>query len=264
MVRRLALLTGLFVLTAAVCTANSTVSTARVMVPDGTSITDDFNAATTKWFVFQPDRGKSYLIEVLDTVDDQSTNSLSLAVFEGDGTTSLGDNESLFCNVEAIAPSLNGQAAPGSDGHRCAVYLLANNNPTPFVTIRVSKNSSIGGFKLRVRENDVIGRWSTNGYNMFVALQNATASLVSGFVFYYPSTATGVTGVFLDNFNIQPYGSVQLVHNSGTFSSERGLCRVALINGTDVNVQMYAFSPSANNFNVFTTEKPNHGGQNSW
>ena len=265
MIRRLALLACLVAVSTGVSVANTTVSTARVLVPDGTSVADDFSAGNIKWFVFQADRGKSYLVEVIDTTHDETLNSLSLALFEGDGTTSLSDNESATCGRDAWAPGMNGQNTAGAgDGQRCNVLLYANSNPTPFVTIRVTSGVS-SGYKIRVRENTIAGRWSTNGYNMFVALQNLAASPVLGFVLYYPAGASSVTDlVHTDEFILNPYGSVQFVQSSGTLSSGRGLCRVVIQSGTDVNVQMYAFSPTANNFNAFTTEKPNHGGPNSW
>ena len=265
MIRRLALLAGLVAMSTGVCAANTTVFTARVLVPDGTSVADDFSAGNVKWFVFQADRGKSYLVEAIDTTSDQSSNSLSLALFEGDGTTSLDANESSICGRDRWAPGLNGQNSPGSDGDRCNAFLYANANPTPFITIQVTRGVSNGGYRIRVRENTIAGRWSTNGYNMFVGLQNLTAKVVYGFVLYYPTNAFSVTHlVLMESFTLDPYASVQFVQSSGTLSSGRGLCRVVILSGTDLNGQMYAYSPTANNFNVFTTEKPNHGGSNSW
>ncbi len=288
MIRRLALLAAAAAVSSSVCVAQSSVSSsgakrsglaategksplaniavaaARVLIPDGTSVGDDYAAGDTKWFVFQADRGKAYLIEVMDSVGDQGQNSSNIAVFESDGTTTLDTNEILNCGLDAESPGMNGPASPGTDGKRCAAYLFANSDPIPFITISVTK-SHASSFKIRVRENNIVGRWSTNGYNMFVALQNSSAGTAGGYVLYYPSSAAGAGDfVAFDSFSLMPYGSVQFTRPAGALSSGRGLCRVAVFDGTDVNVQMYAFSPGANNFNFFATEKPNHGGQNSW
>src|SRR5512141_1682324 len=69
--------------------ANLTVGTARVIVPDGSSVKQaGGGVGETHWFVFGTEPGKTYVVEAVDTDDDTVVNDIgTLNVFAADGTT---------------------------------------------------------------------------------------------------------------------------------------------------------------------------------
>ena len=244
--------------------ANTGVGSARNLIPDGTSLADDWSDGADQWFVAEVERAKGYLLEVID-INDHNANAFTLNVFEADGTTPLSNVESVDCAQAHAAPSFTGDGSTSSDGQRCSIYIHSGAPDTKIITIQAHLFVTTQPLRIRLRENNVLSRWTTNAYNMFVALQNNTAFPVSGFVLYYQTGANSSIGFpTFDSFTIQPYDNVQFTHAAGSIPTNKGMLRVAITNGTDVNAQTFAFNLNTGSYLFFTPEKPNHGGANSW
>src|SRR6266542_3218052 len=100
--------------------ANLTVVTARVIVPDGSSLKQAVGGVgETHWFVFGTEPGKTYVVEAVDTDDDLAANTIgTLNVYAADGTTTPAVETSLDCTANTRAPALEVAAV---DGKRCVV-----------------------------------------------------------------------------------------------------------------------------------------------
>jgi hypothetical protein len=242
-----------------------TAASARILIPDGTGLVDNFTAGSSKWFVAMIDKAKSYTFETINIADDGNANDLGgVALFEDDGTTAWSGVSD--CATNQASPSLTKELGfTNSDGLRCTMYNPSGSNPQQSI-VRIRVDQSLGNvFRVRMKDNNIVARWTTNGYNMFAALQNATGSTITGFVLYYPSSATQSIGYAdFDSFSLSPYGAVQFTRASGALSSGRGLLRVVVTSGTEVNLQAYAFNPAANNYNFFVPERSNAKSGNDW
>jgi hypothetical protein len=121
---------------------------------------------------------------------------------------------------------------------------------------------------VRMRETTVYGRYTVNGYNMYVAVHNPSAEPVAGWVLYWPenatNTSTGYAG--FESFSLTGYGSTQFVRAAGAFTApgNRGQVRIYMTSGTDVHVQLCALNTGSNNYLFFTPSRTNNGSGNSW
>ena len=101
---------------AQVSPANVTVGTARVIVPDGSSLKQAVGGVgQTHWFVFGVEPGKTYAVEVVDTDDDTVVNDIgTLNVYDSSGVAAPLE-ANVDCTMNTRAPSLE----VASDGKRC-------------------------------------------------------------------------------------------------------------------------------------------------
>ena len=260
---------------------NTGASTARVIVPDGTSL---FQAITplveTRWFVFEAEPQKTYVVDVLDPYGDLNANVIgSVSVTNADGTTAPTE-----ANTNCSSAATN--RAPGlevsTDGFRC---IIVTNAPANGAT-RNKRGIYVGvglvqgnQFQIRVRESTLYARWTTNAYDYHIELQNTTGDSMCARIVLNPSagyTWTGATwivpaGVQSVNLTVPAFGAIKTIFPNGTFSGGelRGTVRIndcgtgeLVPNG--LNVSTLGYNTNTGVYLVFTANKANQGGQNSW
>ena len=79
-------------------------------------------------------------------------------------------------------------------------------------------------FQIRVRESTVYGRWTTNGYDFHVEVQNTTAESMCAQVMFYPNSGMTYTGgvwtgpalTAFASLTIPPFGASKYVLPNGT------------------------------------------------
>ncbi len=248
---------------------NTTVGNARILVPDGTSY---YDATSNGWFIARLEAGKSYVVESENSDNDGGNNITFLSLFESDGTTPWANANFETCGPEmdSMAPSL--EAAGGGDGARCSVGPQIN-VAAPSTRVIAIQVGGTPPYHVRVRETTVYSRWTTNGYNMYVALHNSNASQINGVALYYPENGAtdNAPNSFngFNNFQLGARSSTQFVRASGsTGPTLRGQMRILLFfsglpGGTHVHVQTYAYNTAAGQYLMFTPEHINWQ-SNSW
>jgi hypothetical protein len=261
---------------------NTTIGAARVIVPDGTSLTQAASVGgEDRWFVFGAEAGKTYTIEAVDADGDLDANQIGmLEVTDVDGTSNPPEAQ-FDCGLAGTAPSLASHAS--LDGERCVVRTFFPTSTTTLdkraIFIRVVPFLTTP-FRIRVRESTIYGRWTTNGYDFHVELQNTTTDPICAQLVFYPGTGTpGPTGtVFATHLNVPPKGAAKYVRPNGTLvnGDNKGVLRVNAC-GTfpfpDTNfvagsliANTYAYNPVTNQFITYATTQNVNGGAaaNSW
>ena len=101
-----------------------------------------------------------------------------------------------------------------------ATYSLGYLNTSPFYY----------SFHIRVRETTIYGRWTTNGYDFHVELQNTSATDMCAWVEAYPNSGTVYNGAapHLNIVNVPAYGANKIVIPNGTLvgTDNRGTLRI--------------------------------------
>jgi hypothetical protein len=259
--------------------ANLTVGTARVIVPDGSSLLQAVGGVgETHWFVFGTEPGKSYAVEAVDPYGDLAANTIgTLNVYAADGTTTPPVETNVDCTANQRAPALE----VSSDGKRCLVRTFppspgnTQNKRALYVAVGGVTGSS---FQVRVRESTIYGRWTTNGYDFHVELQNTTADAMCAEIILLPNSGNTFTppwsgAVTTQTLTVPAFGANKAVFANGTLvgADKRGTLRIGAC-GTPVNlmpsglnVSTYAFSPGINQYLYFFTNTANNGAtSNSW
>jgi hypothetical protein len=262
--------------------ANTSLSNARVLVPDGTSVFQPIGPGETRWFVFGVEAGRAYVVEAVDSDGDSSTSALgSMSLFDITGIHLMPDMAS------DCTPSLSALPPVLLNGSRCVLYVLPPDISTTnlkAVYVRIDQGSS-AGFNVRVRDTTMFGRWTTNGYEFHIEFDNTTtASVCAQALLYRESGYTFVVGGWGDaslpgnlrryNVTIPPNGSAKIVVPAGTQvgASSRGTLRILPCGavGTQflpgsVHISAYAFNPVSNVY-LFLNTWPSHNGSgaNSW
>ncbi len=246
---------------------NTTAADAVNLIPDGTSVSMAFTANVPQWFAARVEGSKSYVVEALLAGVDRNANDVTLALYENDGTTTYTGTSDCSEETRGAAPSMQASSTAltsPADGARCTFYPPVVS--ASLVLVKVSSGFS-GTLKIRMRETTVYSRWTTNSYNMYVAVHNMSQSTVSGVVVYYQEGIASpgpTTFSYVDYFTLGGWGSTQFYHASGSLAQSRGQVRIVMSKGTDVQVQTYAFNPSTGNYLVFFPERLNHGSGNTW
>jgi hypothetical protein len=243
---------------------NTSAANARVIIPDGTSLIDAFSDGVDQWFIARLEGGKSYVLEAIDPYGDLTSNAIgTLSVWESDGTTPV-TNTSVTCGVGAsvVAPSLE----VDQDGIRCVIVpFVGAAFPPKNVAFRVQQG---GGslFHIRLRESTIFSRWTVNGYDMHIELQNTTADQADVQVCLFGDTGgSGTPVVGCDSLAIPGWGSAKLVKPAGSIAPNRGTLRVigSTAGGNyvpgQINLQTYAYNPAVGNYLFFVSEKVNDG-----
>jgi hypothetical protein len=258
--------------------ANTAVGNARVIVPDGSSLQQTIGGGETRWFVFGTEPGKTYAVEVVDPYGDLGANTIgAVNITDGSGTSAPAETN-VDCTMNARAPALE----IGADGVRCIVRTFP---PAAGATqnkrgIYVSVGSVSGpSFQIRVRESTIYGRWTTNGYDFHVELQNTTADSVCAQIMFLPNAgntyAGGVWsgGVTVLPLTIPPFGATKTVFANGTLvgTDNKGTLRLGACPGpanfvpSSLQVSTYAYNPVTDKFLYFFTNPANNGATgNSW
>lgn len=253
---------------------NTVVGSARLVIPDGTATFQSMTPGETRWFYFGSEAGKTYTIEALNPYGDRDFNSLSMGVFDSDGVSAPPETSS-SCSLASTAPAMEG--VPGADGARCVIRMF---RPTASTTLNkraiyVSVSSAnANAFQIRIRESTLYGRWTTNGYDFHVEVQNTTTDTIAIELTFYPGTGTtpptGTT--FSTCLTIPPMGAAKYVRPNGSTvnGDNKGALRVhscftEFVAGSVV-VNNYAYNPVTNQFIPFAAPQPINGGNssNSW
>ncbi len=260
--------------------ANTTVGNARLIVPDGSSVRQSIGAGETRWFVFGAEPGKTYVVEAVDPDSDLVSNTIgSLHVYAANGSTTPPPETNVDCTASTQAPALEVPVAV--DGMRCVVRAFP---PTPGNTqnkrgLYVAVGSVSGpSFDLRVRESTIYGRWTTNGYDFHVELENTTTDSMCAEVMLLPNSGNSYAGtwsgaVTTQTLTIPPFGANKMVFPNGTLvgSDLRGPLRIGACSNpvnlmpSGLHVSTYAFSPGIKQYLYFFTTAANNGAaSNSW
>ncbi len=260
---------------------NTQVGAARIIVPDGTSLYQPIGALETRWFAFEAEPGKTYVVDIVDPYGDLGANVIgAVAVTDSSGVSAPPE-----ANSNCVSP-VPANRAPGlevnSDGWRCIIrtFSPANGLTQNKRGIYVSIGSGGGtSFQIRVRESTIYGRWTTNGYDFHIELQNTTADSTCAQIVLNPQTGYTYSGgvwlvpgvVFSTQLTVPPLGAIKTVVPSGTASGGafRGTMRITdcgtgeLVPG-GLNVSSYGFNSTINGYLYFFPTNSNHGGQNTW
>lgn len=237
---------------------NDTAANARVLIPDGTSISDAQGATAGAWFVAKVESGKSFVLETIDPYGDLSGNCVNTTVYDSDGTTTPPADAEVE-DAENIAPAMN----VSDDGERKAIRPDIGGAATRTFYFKVTQCVTSDAFQIRLRESTVYSRWTVNSYNMFTALQNTTATDVQMQIIYYSDAGVAVT--FNSGIVVPAYGAVQITRPSDSIAPNHGALRVqwwglgAGLTPGAVNVQTYAFNIAAGNYLTFLPERVNDG-----
>ena len=254
-------------------------SSAHLLVPDGSSVVDNFGANSDRWYATDVEPGKSYVIEAFDPYSypgSGSVNFHSLALYAGDGV-SPPPEASTICSLPAsatapgFATTFNGERcifrtwypAPGNTQDKRAIYIQVTHVATATST----------SFVIRVRETTIYGRWTTNGYDFHVELQNTSATDMCAWVEAYPNSGTTYNGASpkLLPVVVPAYGANKVIIPNGTLvgSDNRGTLRIntcaTLFTETPtfttgaLHVSTYAFNPITKQFLYFFPWTANNG-----
>ena len=251
---------------------NTTVGNLKALVPDGTSHEECFSGDTTKWYGWLAEPGKTYSVDAYDPYSDYFQGAVgSLAVFQTDGTSSPPETNVLCSSTAAdLAPGFG--ASSGYNGSRCIVrtFVPAAGNAQDKRTIAIRVNSFTNAcFAIRVRESTIYGRWTTNGYDFHVELQNTTENSVCAEVDLYQNSGTtyNSTNPNFYYLTVPAYGADKIVVPAGTMvgSDRRGTLRVHACPGTvnlnpgSLHVSTYAFNPVSGQYLYFFPWTANNG-----
>jgi len=257
--------------------ANTAVGNARVIVPDGSSLKQAIGVGETRWFVFGTEPGKTYVVEAVDPDSDLGANTIgALNVYDSSGVAAPPE-VSVDCTANTRAPSLE----VASDGKRCVVRAFP---PTPGNAqnkrgIYVAVGSVTGpSFQLRVRESTIYGRWTTNGYDFHVELQNTSADSVCAQLIFLPNAGDSYAGTWsggltVTTLTIPPFGANKYVFANGTLvgTDNKGTVRIGACTApvnfvpSALHVSTYAYNPVTDKFLYFFTNTANNGAtSNSW
>jgi hypothetical protein len=257
-----------------------TTPTQRLLVPDGTSVTQVFGGyPETRWFALTVEPGKTYVVEAADVSGDLAANALgTLGVYAVDGVSAPPE-----ATVDCTAA--NGPRPPAvevaGDGLRCVIRTLPpagtllNKRPVYVKATRLDPAAGGGSqFKVRARESTVYGRWVTAGYDYHVEVENTTADAMCVEVSRYPATGLsyapgpGWTGsVSSFTLTVPAFGAVKQVIPAGSLvgTDGTGALRISAC-GTPTNlipaglhVSTYAFDPVGNRYIYFFTSSANEG-----
>jgi hypothetical protein len=259
-------------------TDNATPGTYRALIADGSSLHQAWAGDSVKWYAVLIEPGKTYVVDAFDPYTDYIDGSVSgLGIYASDGTTTPPAETQVNCAANVAAPGL------ANFGKRCIIRAYTSNPGNTLnsrlVYIRVARWIDTA-FQIRVRESTVYGRWTTNGYDFHVEVQNTTAESVCAQVMFYPNsgmayTAGAWTGPALTafaNLTIPPFGASKYVLPNGTLvgTDNRGSLRIGAcptpvnLNTAAVHVNTLGFNPLINQFLPYSTIQPNGGNGNSF
>ena len=260
--------------------ANTTVGNARLIVPDGSSLRQSISSGETRWFVFGAEPGKTYVVEAVDPDSDLVSNTVgALHVYAANGTTTPPAETNVDCTASTRAPAMELPVAVS--GMRCVVRTFppspgnTQNKRGLYVAVGLVDGPS---FDIRVRESTIYGRWTTNGYDFHVELENTTADAMCAEVIFLPNAGESYAGTWSGGLTtlqltIPPFGANKTVFANGTLvhADNKGTLRIGACASptnfvpTALHVSTYAYNPVTDKFLYFFTNAANNGAaSNSW
>ena len=260
---------------------NTSVANARVTVPDGTSLFQPIGVSETRWFTFEAEPAKTYVVDILDPYGDLGANVVGAVAVTDSGGTLAPPEANSNCSLAAAdrAPGLN----VTGDGWRCIIRTFTPTNGATQNKRGIFVGVGTGGgtsFQIRVRESTMYGRWTTNSYNFHVELQNTTGDSMCAQIVLNPETGYTYSGgvwtvpagaLQVQNLTVPAMGAIKTIIPNGTLSGGaiRGTMRITDC-GTGqlvpdgLNVSSYGFNPVNSEYLYFFPNKANQGGQNTW
>ena len=257
---------------------NNVVGSAHMLVPDGSSVNGNFAGADdVKWYATEVEPGKSYVIEALDLYGDRNAGSVGRIELHASDGVGPPPESSTICGVRDTAPGLG--ASGILNGDRCifrTFYPAPGNTQDKrdiFIGVFLDTFSFYYSFHIRVRETTIYGRWTTNGYDFHVELQNTSATDMCAWVEAYPNSGTVYNGAapHLNIVNIPAYGANKIVIPNGTLvgTDNRGTLRIntcpnflseapTFTTGA-LHVSTYAFNPVTKQYLYFFPWTANNG-----
>ena len=269
---------------------NVTPGEARYLIPDGSNLYVGWTTETAKWYYTEVEPGKTYVIEAMDPYADKGLGSFDgIGIYESDGTTSPPAETQVDCGisnsdgdesgVEEIAPAILNY------GPRCIVRTYFPTGSTTLnkrkIFIKVDHFGTNNAGQIRVRESTVYGRWTTNGYDFHVELQNTTADPMCIYVLLFPDQgltysagAFGNLPIFVTQLTVPAYGANKVVIPNGTTvgasADKRGTMRLQAcpfngnFNTDGLHVNTLGYSTTLGQFLLYTPSKNRNGTSGSF
>lgn len=267
---------------------NDVVGSAHYLIPDGSNVFIGWGSEGQKWYYTEVEAGKTYVVDVIDPYADAGGGSPDgIAIFDSDGTSAppeltYGCSESTTTNTSGPA----GRApAILNYGERCIIRTYVpdtigtslNKRPIYIEVLHFGTNNAA---QIRVRESTIYGRWTTNGYDFHIELQNTSSDSMCVQILLYPNSGLTYTGsgytnvpIYFNSITVPAFGANKLVVPNGTTSGvsadKRGTMRLhdcgsGELNTAALNVSTYAFSPGINQYLYFFSTSANHGTSGSF
>jgi hypothetical protein len=242
---------------------NTSVTNARLIVPDGSSLLQAIASGETRWFAFGIEPAKTYVVEVVDPYSDIVENGIDPMLIR-DATGVGGPPEvDWWCHTNNVrAPALSSDTV---GGQRCVVraWPPAPNRTQNKRGVYVAVSRVAGpSFRIRVRESTLYGRWTTNGYDFRVVVDNRGVDSTCAELLFFPQAGATHDGsvwsgaMVSATLTVPPFGSREYVLANGTLvgSDNKGAVRIGAC-GTplaphvtdfvagSVHVTTYAYNP---------------------
>ena len=265
---------------ARIAPAGTVVGSAVSLVPDGSNLYQNRGADTVRWYQMYVEPGKTYVVEAFDPYSDNIAGATDgMGIYDSDGTTTPPPETSVNCGNAARAPGLLNFA------DRCIIRTYVPDTIGTTLNKRVIyiKESLCcsSSYQIRARESTIYGRWTTNGYDFHVELQNTGADSMCVQVLLYPNagftyTGAGFTNVplYATSMTVPAYGANKIIVPNGTTSGGtshdlRGTLRLhdcggGQLNTASLNVSTFAYNPVTDKFLYFFTSNSNNGTSGSF
>jgi hypothetical protein len=245
---------------------------------------------TQRWYYTEVEPGKTYVIEGIDPYADKGSGSFdSMGIYDADGTTTPPAETQVNCGISDSSGNGTGaeEIAPAilNYGPRCIVRTYYPDGATTLnkrkIFIYVDHFGTNNAAQIRVRESSIYGRWTTNGYDFHVELQNTTADSICIYVLLFPNAgltfsagAFGNLPIHVSSLTVPAYGANKVVIPNGTAvgasSDLRGTMRLQScptspsFNTDGLNVSTYAYNPVTDKYLYFFTSKARNGTSGSF
>ncbi len=261
---------------------NTAAANARIIVPDGTSLFQPIGVSETRWFAFEAEPGKTYVVDILDPYSDLGANVIGAVAVTDGGVAGNPPPEANSNCLTATAANRAPGLEVSADGWRCIIRTFTPSNGATQnkrgIYVSIGKGGGIS-FQIRVREATMYGRWSTNGYDFHIELQNTTADSMCAEIvlnpqtgYLYNGTVWSIPGpVFSTQLTVPAMGAIKTVVPNGTLSGGalRGALRITDCGSGELvpnglHVSSYGFNSTINGYLYYFPVRANEGGQNSW
>ena len=253
---------------------NDIVGNARVLVPDGTSVFQVAAVGDTRWFVFGAEAGKTYTVEAINPYGDLGNNGISAMDIRDSTGLAAPPQAAYNCARNTVAPSFE----VSLDGARCVIRTFIPDAATTLNKRGVYISVLLGfgnNYQIRVRESTIYGRWTVNGYDFHVELQNTTTDSVCVQVVPYPGTGQNAlpagTITTATTLTIPPMGANKTVFPNGVLRNgdNKGALRIHDCGSSNfvagsLQMNTYAYNPVTAQFIQFSNSTVNGGSSNSW
>lgn len=265
-------------------TTNIITGSLRYLIPDGSNVYVAWGTETERWYYTEVEPGKTYVIEAMDPYSNFGSGSFAgMGIYELDGTTTPPAETQVACGISNAEGNGSGveEIAPAilNYGPRCIVRTFFPTGSTTLnkrnIYIKLNHFGVNNAGRIRIREATIYGRWTTNGYDFHVELQNTTAdSMCTNVLLFrdqgvtYSGGAFGNLPIHATTINVPAYGANKVVIPNGTTvgasADKRGTLRLqscpsSNFNTDGLHVSTVAYSPALGQFLLYTPSKVRNG-----